>query len=146
MLAYIKSSSFTTDMNHFRLHITKKIQSILFIVATVFFVLLTSCAIKSSIKSWANITGSTAQTPLKTGSLFSSSSMEKCINSETKDTQILQTVSFQTGDYAPIVLFTFAFMLLFSVVFRDQQAHPHYGNLKISGSIPIFIRDRNLLI
>ncbi|AIM36695.1 hypothetical protein KO02_08225 [Sphingobacterium sp. ML3W] len=133
-------------MNRFRLHITKKIQSTLFIVATIFFVLLTSCAVKSSIKSWADIASSTAQAPIKSGNLFSSSITEKCINSETTDTQISQIVSFQAGDYAPIVLFTLAFMLLFSVTVRSQQAHPHYGNLKISGSIPIFIRDRNLQI
>lgn len=133
-------------MNRFRLHIAKEIQHILFIVMTIFFVLLTSCAVKSSIKSWANIANSTAQAPIKNGNLFSSSHTEKCVNTESTETQITQTVSFQASDYAPVVLFTLAFMLLFSVSLRSKQVHPHYGNLKLSGSIPIFIRDRNLQI
>lgn len=133
-------------MNGIRLHITNKIQSTLFIVATVFFVFLTSCAIKSSIKSWANITSSTAQAPLKSGNLFSNSGPEECINGKATDSILFQTVSFQSGEYGPFVLFTFAFMLLFSFAFPDKQATSPYVSLKISSSIPIFIRYRNLLI
>lgn len=133
-------------MNRFRLHIARKSQRILFVVATVFCVLLTSCAIKSSIKSWADITSNTAKAPIKNGNLFSSNGTEKCINSESTDTQISQAVSFHAGDFAPLVLFTLAFMLLLNIFIRSQQVHPNYGHLKLSGSIPIFIRDRNLQI
>lgn len=133
-------------MNYCRLDITKKIHRILFIVATIFFVLSTSCAVKSSIKSWADIQSSTAQAPIKNGNLFSGSNTYNCTSNEITNTQISQTISFQASDYAPTVLFTVAFMLLFSITLRSLQVHPHYVNLKISSSIPIFIRVRNLQI
>lgn len=133
-------------MNCSRLDITKKIHRILFIVATIFFVLSTSCAVKSSIKSWADIQSSTAQAPIKNGNLFSGSSTYNCSSAEITNTQISQTISFQASDYAATVLFTLAFMLLFSITLRSLQVYPHYVNLKISSSIPIFIRVCNLQI
>jgi len=133
-------------MNCSRLDITKKIHRILFIVAAIFFVLSTSCAVKSSIKSWADIQSSTAQAPIKNGNLFSGSSTYNCSSAEITNTQISQTISYKASDYTPTVLFTIAFLLLFSVTTGRLQVPTHYGKLKLSSSIPIFIRDRNLQI
>lgn len=108
--------------------------------------LLTSCAVKSSIKSWADIQISTVQAPVKNGNLFSSSSKDKCSSAEITDTQISQTISYKASDYTPTVLFTIAFLLLFSFTTGRLQVPTHYAKLKLSSSIPIFIRDRNLQI
>jgi len=109
-------------------------------------VLLSSCPIKSGIKSLVGIPTNTEQGVPKKSSLFSAGNgTEKCV-SETSDTKISQTVSSSTQDVLPAVLLTAAFVFLLGYTLCKQQPHPLYGSLKIPGTLPIFLQYRKLII
>lgn len=129
-------------MNRTISNIFKNYQRYLFVFAMIFLVLLSSCPIKSL-----------ASNPVKTeyGAIKDSHSLignnlEDCIDAT--ETKIAETVSIHTNDLLPVVIFTIAFLFLFS--FRPESKenkHPLYsGGGKISNSIPIFLEYQKLLI
>lgn len=135
-------------MNRTILNISVGCKRYFFVLAAMLLVLLTSCAVKGSIKTLAGIPAKTER-GLPTGNQnFSLNSIDKCAGFLVADTQIVQTISFNTNDLLPAVLFTATLFFLFrlsSVV--KEHAHPLYGgSAKIRSSIPLFLEYRKLLL
>src|SRR5690349_528963 len=106
---------------------TKKYtQRCLFVCIVVVLVLLTSCPVKSSIKSLAGIPANTEQGLVKKNDVVGS---ERCVVGETADTKISQTSSFQTNDWLPIAILAVTFLFLPGYTWRNEQSHPLYGSL-----------------
>ncbi|WP_324756246.1 hypothetical protein [Sphingobacterium thalpophilum] len=111
-------------------------------------VLLTSCAVKTSIKNLAGIPTKTERGVPKGNQNFSTNTLEKCAQFDASDTQIVQKVSFNANDLLPAVIFTAAFFFLFGLhPVSKESKHPLYsGSGKIRSSIPIFLEYRKLII
>lgn len=123
---------------------TKKYtQRCLFICIVVVLVLLTSCPVKSSIKSLAGIPANTEQGLVKKNDVVGS---ERCVVGETADTKISPTTSFQTNDWLPIAILAVTFLFLPGYTSCNEQSHPLYGSLKIPGTLPIFLQYQKLII
>lgn len=123
---------------------TKKYtQRCLFVCIVVVLVLLTSCPVKSSIKSLAGIPANTEQGLVKKNDVVGS---ERCVVAETADTKISPTTSFQTNDWLPIAILSVTFLFLLGYTRCNEQSHPLYGSLKIPGTLPIFLQYQKLII
>ncbi|WP_188506856.1 hypothetical protein [Parapedobacter pyrenivorans] len=118
-------------------------QRCLFVCIVVVLVLLTSCPVKSSIKSLAGIPANTEQGLVKKNDVVGS---ERCVVGETADTKISPTTSFQTNDWLPIAILVVTFLFLPGYTWRNEQSHPLYGSLKIPGTLPIFLQYQKLII
>lgn len=120
----------------------------LLVFAAMLLVLLSSCAIKTSIKTLAGAPVKTERGMPKGSQSFSTNSAEKCAQLDVFDTQIVQKNSFNANDLLPAVILTAAFLFLFS--FRPlskENKHPLYsGSGKIRSSIPLFLEYQKLII
>lgn len=132
-------------MNRITLHIPENYRRYFFVFVVTFFVLLTSCPVKTSIKTLVGLPSNIEQ-GLKANHSFLGTSFEKCINSESEDISVSQKGSFHANELIPVVLFTVAFLFLFCDNVGQAQSHPLYGNSKIPGSLPIFLQYRKLII
>ena len=110
------------------------------------FVLLLACPVKSGIRSFAGLPAKTEQGVNKGGRILFENNPEQCANSETAETVISQTVAVDTNNLLPAVLFTAIFLFLPGVARSKEQARPLYGNVKITGALPIFLQHRKLII
>jgi hypothetical protein len=117
-----------------------------FVFAAMLLVLLTSCPIKNGLLSLADIPINTEQGSSKKSTLFSGYGVEKCFYSETSDTIISQEISINTNDLLPALLLAAAFLFLLGYISYNQPSHPLYGNLKITGTLPIFLQYRKLIL
>lgn len=133
-------------MNRIILNIAMICKRYFLVCATTFLVLLTSCAVKSSLKSLAGIPTKTEQGLPKAKPNFSVNTVEKCTVSSPSDMQIVQKSFLNANDLLPVIIFTAAFLFLLSFVPDKASSHPLYGNLKIPGTLPIFLRHRKLII
>lgn len=118
------------------------------VFAAMLLVLLTSCAVKTSIKNLAGIPTKTERGVTKGSHNFSSNTSEKCAQFDVSDTQIVQKSSFNANNLLPAVIFTAAFLFLlgFRPVSKENK-HPLYsGSGKIRSSIPLFLEYRKLII
>ncbi|HLT87044.1 MAG TPA: hypothetical protein VKZ57_05595 [Sphingobacterium sp.] len=127
------------------LNIKKEYRQYLAVFASVVFVLLSSCPVKSSIKSLAGFPVNTEQQTKKNNST-AGNGMEKCAHVQTTDAKISQSTSTNMSDLLPVVFIVVAFMLLFGYRHIYVQAHPRYSSLKIPGTLPIFLQFRKLII
>lgn len=109
-------------------------------------IILTSCSIKGSIKSLADIPSNTEHGINKAHYSFSGNPSEVCWEQELTDNQILQTASFNTDDLFPVVLLTAIFLLPSSFTLRGDQPHPLYRTQKIAATLPLFLLYRKLLV
>ena len=133
-------------MNRTSPDITKNHLRQLFAFAAAILIILTSCSVKSSIKSMAGIPVNTEQGLAKNNHGFIGAGSETCLNGETTDTKISQTASFNTITLLPAVILTAAFLFLFGYTPRKEKLHPLYGNLKIPSTLPLFLLYRKLLV
>jgi len=133
-------------MNRTLSNIPPKSRQYLLVFAALVLVLLTSCPIKSGIKTLIGLPAKTGQGIAKSNSHFFSNNPDRCINSETTETTVSQAVSVDAGNSLPAALLTAAFLFLSGIICGKEPSHPRYGNLKIPGSLPIFLRYRRLLI
>lgn len=135
-------------MNNTLRNITNTFQRYLFVCATVFLVLFSSCAVKASVKTLAGIPTKTERSVPKASHNFSTNTLEKCAQFDASDTQIVQKVSFNANDLLPAVIFTAAFLFLFGLrPVSKENKHPLYdGSGKIRSSIPLFLEYRKLII
>ena len=116
------------------------------VLAAMVLVLLTSCSIKNGLKFLSGFQVNTEQSLGKKASLFSENGLEKCYQSvATISTKISQEISSNANDL-PAVIFTVTFLFLFGYTLSKEQLHPLYGNSKISGTLPIFLQYRKLII
>lgn len=73
------------------------------VFAAMLLVLLTSCAVKTSIKNLAGIPTKTERGVPKGNQNFSTNTLEKCAQFDASDTQIVQKVSFNANDLLPSI-------------------------------------------
>ena len=108
-------------------------------------VLLTTCSIKNGLKNFTGNQFNTEQVLGKKASLFSG--LEKCYdNVVTTSTKISEEISSNANNLLPAVLLTVTLLFLSGFTVRREQLHPLYGNTKISGTLPIFLQYRKLII
>lgn len=145
MCSLIKKDTFTdlkTEPNTAKKHRRHN-----FVLAAMVLVLLTSCSIKNGLKFLSGFQVNTEQGLGKKASLFSENGLEKCYQSvATTSTKISQEISSNANDLLPAVLLTVTFLFLSGYTVRREQLHPLYGNTKISGTLPIFLQYRKLII
>ncbi|HLV52133.1 MAG TPA: hypothetical protein VKY44_09290, partial [Flavobacterium sp.] len=79
-------------------NIVNNFQRYLFVFATAFLVLFSSCAVKASVKTLAGIPTKTERGVPKGNQNFSTNTLEKCAQFDASDTQIVQKVSFNAND------------------------------------------------
>ncbi|MDP2041143.1 MULTISPECIES: hypothetical protein [Algoriphagus] len=133
-------------MNKAAKNISKNKLRDFFVFAAMLLVLLTSCPIKNGLLSLADIPVNTEQGSAKKTNLISGYGVEKCFYSETADTIISQEISISANDLLPALLLTATFLFLLGYIFCKEQSHPLYGNLKIYGTLPIFLQYRKLIL
>jgi len=134
-------------MNRIIANISINYQRCLFVCATILLVLLTSCPVKSGIKTLAGIPVHTEQSTAKGTDSFVGNNAEKCSSIEVNLSQISQTISTHSGDLLPAALLTAVFLFLFGFdILNTQHSHPLYSNLKIPGTLPIFLQYQRLII
>lgn len=135
-------------MNRTVPNINNNFQRCLFVFATVFLILFSSCAIKASVRNLVGIPSKTEQSNSKTHQNFTANYVEKCAEIENADTLIVQKVSFDANDLLPVVLYIATFLFLFRFRSESKESkHPVYsGSSKIRSSIPIFLEYRKLII
>ncbi len=129
-------------------NIANNFQRYLFVFATVFLVLFSSCAVKASVKTLVGIPTKAEQGLPKGNPNLSVSSPDRCTVVSASDMQVVQKSSLNANDVLPVVLFTATFLFLFS--FRSitkESKHPRYsGSSKIRSAVPIFLEYRKLII
>lgn len=126
--------------------ISKKYGQNTLVFVFMFFTLLLSCQVKSSIKSLAGIPVNTEQSVPKGAIRVLVNGAETCVNDKTADTEISRTTATNLNDLLPVVLLAVAFLSLIGSTLGREQLHPRYGNLKIPGTLPLFLQHRKLLI
>src|SRR5690554_3813836 len=119
----------------------------LFIFVAAVLVILTSCSVRSSIKGLVGVPVNTEKGIAKSNHNFFGNASETCVIGETTDVQISQTASFNANSLLPAVLFAVAFLFLGGFrPCKKQTQHPLYGNLKIPGTLPLFLLYRKLIV
>lgn len=130
------------------LNISANFKRYFLVLTAILFVLLSSCAIKSSIKDLTGISANTEQgVPQNNRNLFTNS-FEKCPSFDISDSQIVQNTSSHSDDLLPLISFKTAFLFLFDFrSLNSEGIHPLYNSSrKIQSSIPIFLEYRKLII
>lgn len=122
-------------------HITNNFKRYLLVFASFLLVLLTSCSVKTSIKTLIGIPLQSEHRVPKGNSGFTVTAVEKCAPSDSIDAQTLQKSSTHTNDLLPTVIYTVAFLFLLGLrPVSEKIKHPLYsGSGKIRNSIPIFL-------
>ncbi len=133
-------------MNRTLTNSSKKFMRCVFVFAAMVFILLSSCPVKSSIKTLIGFPVKTEQGAAKGNHTFFGNNIERCVNSETTETSVSQIVSVNANNLLPAILFTAAFLFLIGYTLCKEQSHLRYGSTKISGALPIFLRYRKLII
>jgi hypothetical protein len=131
-------------MNRTFPNIPKKTLRYIFVFAAMVLVLLSSCPVKSSLRTLAGFPVKTEQGVTKGNHTFFAS--ERCVNTPTTETSVSQTVSADTNNLLPVVLFTAAFLFLPGYALCREQSRTLYGNIRIPGTLPIFLQHRKLII
>lgn len=116
------------------------------VFAAMVFILLTSCPVKGGIKTLIGLPVKTEQGLAKGNKGFIGNGSEKCSNAAT-DQIIVSPITFENaGHLLPAIILTAAFLFLLGYTLYKAPAHPLYGNLKISGPLPIFLQYRKLIL
>lgn len=127
--------------------ISKSLQRHIVMFASIFLVLLSSCAIKSSIKNLVSENSSqTGEHKTAHKSNFSITKTSSCsIINATEKLSLSKTISLEKSKVLPVFL-SFAFAFFLGIVIPKNQEHSYYNTTKISGAIPIFLRYEKLII
>lgn len=125
------------------LHTVTGYQQYLFVFVLTLFVLLSSCPVKAAIKNLASEPLTEQTSSGHHGTL--SVNFDRCADSELT-VMVTNTSSSETADLLPAVLLLSAAFLLFSFTLRKEQEHPLYRNIRIVGSLPLFLEYRQLII
>lgn len=133
-------------MDRTKLNMAKNYRQYLFVFVAMILVLISSCSVKTGIKSLAGVPISTEQNSTKKGNVVFGAIVEQCINSETANKEISQSISLDTSDSFPDALLLAAFIFIYGFELHTQQIHPLYSTVKISGSLPIFLQNQKLII
>ena len=125
----------------------KSTASHLFAIAAILLVLLSSCPIKFSIKSFAGIPAKAEQSSTKKINLFSGNSEVVCSGFAADETAIIQAdLSSMAKDLASVTFFTAIIAFFFAVTLRKGKADLRFANAKIQTALPIYLQYRKFLI
>lgn len=118
------------------------------VFAAMLLVLLTSCAVKTSIKNLVGIPLETERSLPKANHNLLANTLVKCSQLNVEDTQIVQKNSFKANDLLPAVILTVSFLFLLGIPpVSNENKHPLYNSSgKIRSAIPIFLEYRKLII
>ncbi|MFA4869209.1 MAG: hypothetical protein WC623_13465 [Pedobacter sp.] len=118
-------------------------------IIAIFCVILSSCAIKSSIKSQLGVQHTAAQKNglNNQGKSFISSSATDCLYAADAKVFNIQKpdIKLSGASIAILAFCTFSFLFGFHLL-QKQNKHPFYNSGQISGSLPIFLQYRKLII
>lgn len=128
------------------IYLTRSFPQLMMLMAVMLFVLLTSCPIKSSIKSLAGFPVNTEQGAAKKNSHTFRALVEQCSVFENSLTQQAGKLSPDAKQMMPIMLFAVSFLFLLAITDRTAKSHYSDGDFPTSGRIPIFLKYRKLLI
>lgn len=125
----------------------RAIAGILFMLCIV----LSSCAIKSSIKSLLGIDFAQEQRHPGTapaGNASVSASLLDCqYNTSTKDLTFQKADSNNLTKIAAVLLFAVVLSFIYgSQLLNIKNTHPRYNSAEITGSLPLFLQQRKLII
>ena len=118
-------------------------QSLVFAAAIL--IVLTSCSIKSSIKSLLGVPAHTEQHVSKKNGKFFGSTSETCVIGEPGDTKISQAASLGTN-LLPALFLAAAFLFPLAIAPQKEPSHPLFGNFKIRLNLPLFLLYRKLIL
>lgn len=133
-------------MNLKNLHTNKKVKTLLAIVFS-FFIVISSCAVKNSIRQiFSNDSRLSKSHSNPVNDKVFKYSVQCTFCKETESfSKSLSFKDFSFTDLQQAVGFVFIFLCgLFCLIKKDK--HPHYNTFKIRGSIPIFLQYRKLII
>lgn len=124
---------------------TKRLLAVFF----AFCIIISSCAIKNSIKQFLNFDGpSNPHTISSTkGQFYSLSSSLKCKFCKEKEVLVKDhsIKDFSLSDAKELIAFTFI-VLCGAFLLVKVSEHPFYNTSKIRGTLPIFLQYRKLII
>ncbi|MGN6541447.1 MAG: hypothetical protein ACTHKY_11630 [Ginsengibacter sp.] len=141
------NSNFAASMDKSRPNKIKSTASHLFAIAAILLVMLSSCPIKFSIKSFAGVPAKAEQASNKKINLFSANSNEVCNGFATDETAILQAdLSSMTKGLLSATFFTAIIAFFFAITLSKGKAHLRFANAKIQPTFPIYLQYRKLLI
>ena len=126
--------------------ILKNSKQYFFVLATVFLVLLSSCAVKGGIKSLILFPDSIQNTTTKMVQFMLTSGVEKCQVIENAITSSTQELLANHSNFLPLVALSVVLLILSGGTLYQIPTHPRYGTVKISGSLPIFLQYQKLII
>lgn len=114
-------------------------------------IVLSSCAVKSSIKSFLGIDFTQEQRhpgTAATGHAAVTAATQDCQYNTTS-----QEISFQKAEsnslvkLSAVLLFTCVLYLIYGQhIVRNNTTHPRYSSTEIPGSLPLFLQQRKLII
>ena len=116
------------------------------VFAMALLVLLSSCAVKGGIKSLIIFPDSIQQTSTKSMHFLGSFTADACSIVENTTAKITQSFSVESNALLPLLLLATALIFLSGALLLRAPSHPGYGNLKISGTLPIFLQYQKLII
>ncbi|MDQ8141468.1 hypothetical protein [Chryseobacterium sp. CFS15] len=121
----------------------------IFAVVFAFCIIISSCAIKNSIKQFLNFdTPTHAYTSSASkGKFYSLSSSLKCKFCKEKEVLVKDhsIKDFSLSDAQELIAFTFI-VLSGAFLLVKASEHPFYNTSKIRGTLPIFLQYRKLII
>ena len=114
-------------------------------MAAVILLFLSSCPIKTGIKSLIGLPQKVEQVASAKGS-FIGTNYESCSSSIMTDAITLEKTGLQSQNMLPVAILT-AFILFIFYSFRTKdEIDPRCLRIKIIAPLPIFLRDRKLII
>jgi len=118
------------------------------IYAMLLLVLLTSCPIKSSLKTFVGLPVNTEQSTAKGNFNFSAQTGEKCSETAISEGQFVHNNLAQANFILPVLLLAGSFLLfLTSRKVSKEHIHPRYcRSTKIYNVIPLFLAYRKLIL
>lgn len=129
-------------------NISMNYKGLFVIFASLLLVLLTSCPVKSSLKTLVGIPIKTEHQLPQGKAGFSLHHGQQCSVASASEVQIVQTDQKSINELLPIVVYVASFLILLSFpTQRKESKHPVYsGSSKITNSIPLFLAYRKLIL
>lgn len=135
-------------MNRIVSHISAGYWRHIFVFAMFLLLLLTSCPIKSSLKSFASLPAKTETGLPKSHQIISASSIVSCSNIDQSVDSILPGNYISASDLLPFLWCTVSILFLTGFCqINKTRKHPLYsGSRKIRPSVPLFLEYRKLIL
>ncbi len=131
-----------------RQHTPQKFRTILAMVFT-FCVLISSCAVKNSIRQWLNSgCTSVSQSSASKEKSFRTSGPSVCKICKEKEVLVVKEQSYKDFSFSDIPELAVFSFIVFSGAFLWSKLlkHPFYSTVKTGNRLPIFLQYRKLII